>query len=96
MTEEEAIVHYLRTFAGQKVAYCKMLNTLASAMTGYVRNRFPVPRNVRRATWLRLQAATSRLVKRGVVVRNRTRQVDKRGRHPTVRLNESFVKNPVL
>lgn len=89
MSEEEAIIHYLRTFAGQRVEYCRMLNVLADSMTNHVRGRFPVLRSVKRAAWLRLQNATNRLVRQGVVIRHRTSRAT--GRKTTVRLNEAFV-----
>ena len=88
MTEEEAILLYLRTFAGQRVEYCRMLNVLTNNMTQYVRGRFPVKKSVRRAQWIRLRDAANRLVKDGVVIRHRTPRATRR--KPTVRINAAF------
>lgn len=90
--EEEVILHYLRTFAGQRVEYCRMLNVLTDNITGYDRKRFPVHWAVKRAAWMKLMEAANRLVKSGAVIRHRTSRDTRR--RPTVRINEAFVKNP--
>ncbi|MGV0949151.1 MAG: hypothetical protein ACOYB3_00665 [Azonexus sp.] len=89
MTEEEAILHYLRTFAGQRVPFCKMLNVLARSMNGHDRVRFPASKAVISATWLRLRAKANQMIKAKVLKIHR-----RVGSRQTVRLNEAFVKKP--
>jgi hypothetical protein len=96
MTEDEAILHYLRTFAGQRCEFCKMLNVLAANITGHVKGKFPARRDVKREAWMRLRNAATRLRDSGVVIMHRTEQVNRRKRRYTIRINEAFAKNSVL